>query len=148
VAEDFEPLLTALRRVFPTCRLERVSEPKLVAIRQRHPDVPDHFLAFLRQVGWGSLCGTFMLYSGLVEPGEIFDPQTAAGLDGLLFFGDNFAGEVVGFDTRRGWRLVCFDNSYHAAPELVQGRSIGDFIALRLAEQEAEPLSRPPDLRH
>jgi hypothetical protein len=33
------------------------------------------------------------------------------GLDGLLFFGDNFAGWVVGFDTRRGWRLVGLPSS-------------------------------------
>lgn len=135
--EDFGPLRIALRRVFPTCQLERVAPPELDLIRRRHPDVPDHYLAFLQEVGWGSLCGTFMLYSGLVEPGEIFDPQTAAELDGLIFFGDNFAGWVVGFDTRRDWQLVGFDNSYHAAPEPEQARSIGEFVALRLAEQEA-----------
>lgn len=143
MVEDFGPLLTALQRVFPTCQLVRVSEPELVAIRQRHSDVPDHYLTFLREVGWGSLCGTFMLYSGLVEPGEIFDPQTAADLDGILFFGDNFAGWVVGFDTHRSWRLVGFDNSYHAAPEPEAARTIGEFIALRLAEQEADPGAGP-----
>lgn len=137
--EEFESLLAALQRVLPTCQLERVPEPELVALRQQHPDVPDHYLAFLRQVGWGSLGGTFMLYNGLVEPGEIFDPQTAAKLDGLLIFGDNFAGEVVGFDTRQGWRLVGFDNGYHAAPELEQARTVGEFIALRLAKYETEP---------
>lgn len=144
VAEDFDLLLTILRRVFPTCQLERASEPDLVAIRRRHPNAPNHYLAFLREVGWGSLCGTFMLYSGLVEPGEIFDPQTAAGLDGLLFFGDNFAGWVVGFDTRRGWQLVGFDNSYHVEPEPEQARTIGEFIARRLAEQEADPAAPDP----
>lgn len=142
MAEDFGSLLTTLRRVFPTCQLERLIDSELVAIRQQYPNVPDHYLAFLREVGWGSLCGTFMLYSGLVEPGDIFDPQTAAELDGLLFFGDNFAGWVVGFDTRRGWRVVNVDNG-HEASEPEQARTLGEFIALRLAEQEAEPGASP-----
>jgi hypothetical protein len=137
MAECFGPLLSTLRRVFPNSRLEPVAEPKLAAIRKQYPDVPEHYLAFLRNVGYGSLGDTFMIYSGPVESGEIFDPQTAAGLDGLLFFGDNFAGWVVGFDTRRGWRLVGFDNSYHAEPEPEQARTIGEFIAQRLADQES-----------
>jgi hypothetical protein len=73
-----------------------------------------------------------MIYSGPVEPGEIFDPQTADALDGLLFLGDDFAGWVVGFDTRRGWRLVGVD---HGTPDAEpQGaRTVGEFVARRLA---------------
>jgi hypothetical protein len=139
MADDFGPLLATLRRVFPASRLEPVAEPELAAIRQRHPGVPEHYLALLRHVGYGSLGGTFMIYSGPVEPGEIFDPRTAAGLDGLLFFGDNFAGWVVGFDTHRGWRLVGVDNGTPDS-EPQDAQTVGEFIARRLAEQqEAEP---------
>jgi hypothetical protein len=91
--------------------LESVTEPELATIRRQHPGVPEHYLKFLRLIGYGSLGGTFMIYSGLVASDEIFDPDTAAALDGLLFFRDNYSGWVVGFDTHRGWRLVGVDNA-------------------------------------
>jgi hypothetical protein len=135
MVDDFGPLLATLRRVFPACRLEPVTEPELAAIRRQHPGVPEHYLAFLRHVGYASLGGTFMIYSGTVEPAEIFDPDTAAGMDGLVFFGDNFAGWVVGFDTHCGWRLVGVDNgSPDSEPQNAQ--TVGEFIARRLAEQD------------
>jgi hypothetical protein len=146
---DYAALLAAIHRVFPACRLEALAEPELAAISRRFPGVPEHYLEFLRHVGWGSLGDNFMLYSGLVEPDEIFDSETAASLPGLVFFGDNFAGEVVGFDTRDAWRLVGFDNSYLPEPNPQEVKTLGEFIAERIAwcesgEPEA-PADRPRD---
>jgi hypothetical protein len=133
--DDFGPLVTDLRRIFPNHHLEPIGESEVVAIRQRYPDVPEDYLSFLRQVGYGSLGGTFMIYSGPVEPDEIFDPRTAADLPGLLFFGDDFSGRVVGFDTRHGWRLVGVDNGCRESdPE--DARTVAEFITRRLADQE------------
>ena len=137
--EDFGPLRTALRRVFPDCQLEPITEPELTALRKLHPGVPEHYLAFLRQVGYGSLSGTFMLYDGLCTPDDIFDPQTAASLDGILFFGDNFAGWMVGFDTRANWRIVGVD-SYFLEPHPEEAKTVGEFIAQRIANQEEPKL--------
>jgi hypothetical protein len=146
---DYAALLAAIHRVFPACRLEPVAEPELAAISRRFPGVPEHYLDFLRHVGWGSLVDNFMLYGGLVEPDEIFDAETAAGLAGIVFLGDNFAGEVVGFDTRDGWRLVGFDNSFSPVPDPQEARTLAEFIAERIAycepgEPEA-PSDRPRD---
>jgi hypothetical protein len=132
MGDDFESLLAAIRLVFPACRLEPVPEPKLAAIRRQHPGVPEHYLEFLRQVGWGSLGGAFMVYGGLVEPYEIFAPP-AADLEGLVFFGDNLAGTVAGFDTRRGWRLVGVDDhTWEVEP--LEAQTVGEFLARWLAE--------------
>ena len=47
---DYAALLAAIHRVFPACRLEPVAEPELAAIRRQFPDVPGHYLEFLRHV--------------------------------------------------------------------------------------------------
>jgi len=134
MTEDFGPLLTTIRRLFPEARLQPVAKPELDAIRQRYPGVPESYLAFLRQVGAGSLGGTFMIYDGLVDPDEIF-PMSEVSLDGIAFFGDTYGGTVVGFDTRRDWRLVAVDDhTLEVEPE--EARTLGEFIARRLAEQE------------
>jgi hypothetical protein len=133
MTEDFEPLRKTLQRVFPDARLVPAAEAEVASLRQRYPGVPDHYLAFLQQVGYGSLSGSFMLYGGLVGPEEIFDPHMIAGLEGLVFIGDNFSGTLVGFDTRNGWRLVCVDDHTHeVATE--EARTVGEFIARRVAE--------------
>jgi hypothetical protein len=136
MAEDFGPLLTSLRRVCPTAQLELLSEQGLTAIRDRYPDAPEHYLAFMQQVGWGSLGGSFMVYSGLCEPEEIFDEETAANLEGIVFFGDNFSGDMVGFDMRNGWRMISIGGGY-LQPEVEQAMTVGEFLAQRIAEWES-----------
>jgi hypothetical protein len=141
VANDFEALAAAIRRVFPESRMEPANLEQLAAVRREYPDAPAHYTEFLRRVGWGSLGGSnFMLYGGLVGAADIFAPATAAELADFAFFGDDFSGCVVGFDTRTGWRLVSFDNSYHTAPELLEQQTLAEFIAQRVADaQDAEP---------
>jgi hypothetical protein len=135
MAEDFAPLLTRLRRVFPHAQLETLSDSQLAAIREQHRGVPEHYLAFMREVGWGSLGDSFMLYGGLVGPEEIFDPETAAELGGLLLFGDDLSGDVVGFDSRDGWRIV---EVWHASLRVhpIAARTISEFITQQLAGWE------------
>lgn len=140
---DFGPLVDALQRVCPTSSLEPVVEAELEAIRRGHPGVPSHYLAFLREVGYGMLGGTLMLYNGLVDPEEIFATR-AASLEGIAFFGD-FCGEtIVGFDTRHGWRLVEVE---HATLDIdpLEEWTVGEFFARWLVEQEETEPSAGPD---
>jgi hypothetical protein len=133
MAEEFERLRATFGQVFPTSRMEPVAEPALAAIRREYPGVPEHYLAFLREIGWGSLGGWFMVYSGPVEPDEIFDRDTAAGLEGLVFFGDTFGSTIFGFDRREGWRLVGVDHhTSQIDPE--EAATVGEFLARRLAD--------------
>jgi hypothetical protein len=136
MAEDFSPLLDAIRRVFPTARLTPLGNAEVAAIRSRFPDVPDHYLNFLRHVGWGPLGDNFMLYGGPVEANEIFGPRTSAELAGILFLGDNLAGWMVGFDTCKGWRLVGVD-SFSLTPEPEPARTVGEFFTHRASEWES-----------
>lgn len=55
MADAFGPLLATLRRIFPTSQLEPVAKPELDAICREYPGVPEHYLAFLRDVGYGAL---------------------------------------------------------------------------------------------
>jgi hypothetical protein len=140
VADDFEALAETVRRACPGSRLELATDEQLGDLRRDYPGAPTHYTEFLRRVGWGSVVGggNFMIYSGLVEPADIFDAATAAGLPGLLLLGDDFGGWVLGFDTRAGWRLVGVDNG--SAPEPLEQRTLAAFVAQRVADaQDAEP---------
>jgi hypothetical protein len=140
MADDFTQLNEFIRRVFPKSRFEQATEQQLEGIRLKFPDVPLHYLEFIRRVGWGSLGDSnFMIYNGLCKPDDFFDERTAGELPGILFFGDNFGGWMAGFDTRDGWRLVGVDS---ASPEPYpeDAQTLAAFIAQRIKEnQDAEP---------
>lgn len=133
--DDFGPLLDEIRRVLPESRLFALSDVQLAAIKNQYPDVPDHYLAFLRNVGHGALGdGYFAVYSGLCKPRDFFDKKTAEGLDGILFFGDDFAGWMLGFETRGNWRMVGVDSGW-PKPHPQGARTVAEFVEELLARE-------------
>lgn len=69
---------------------------------------PLSYLKFLENVGYGTVqSGIFTIYSGLVEPKDVFgiDDQK---LDGILLFGDDLSGYLYGFSVIN-WRIVEVD---------------------------------------
>lgn len=135
MVEDFTPLLAAIRRVYPNARLEPLTESELSRLREQHPGVPGHYLSFLREVGWGSLGNNFMIYSGPISPEDIFDTETAKEFERVVLFGDDFSGEVIGFDTRQGWRIVSVGGHYSGVTSEDVG-TVREYIARRLANAE------------
>lgn len=126
--EDFAVLLDEIQRILPNSELTRSSEDELAAIRHDYPNIPEHYVSFLRCVGWGSLGnGTFMIYSGPCEPSDFFDEATSKELEGILFFGDDFAGWMAGFDLRNDLRIVGID-SCSRQPDVQHARTIAEFI--------------------
>ncbi len=93
--------------------LEPVPAAKLETIRRDYPGIPEDYLAFLERVGAGSIgagkFADFKLYSGPVEPGEVYDPETAKALTDLLLVGDDFQGYCTAVSRSRGWIVVDID---------------------------------------
>jgi hypothetical protein len=134
MTDDFAPLFDAIRRVLPDSRFEPVTSLQVAAIQQKYPDVPDHYLSFLRRVGHGSLGDSyFAVYSGPCEPSDFFDSKTADVLAGIVFFGDDFAGWMVGFDTRNNWQIVGVDSGW-PKPVRQKAQTVAEFIAERVAD--------------
>lgn len=125
---NYTQLRAAILRAFPDSRLVPVSEQNLDTLRAQHPDSPESYLAFLREVGAGRIGrDNLALYDGLCLPSEIYDPTGAAELEGILIVGDNFSGECVGFDTRNKWRVVSID--YGDLLPTKGDATIGEFVA-------------------
>jgi hypothetical protein len=143
--DDLARLLQEIERVLPESHFEPVSSSKLAAIRQKYPDVPEHYLSFLAHIGYGALGdGLFAIYSGLCEPSSLFDKKTTEGLAGILFFGDDFAGWLVGFDSRNGWQIVGVDSAW-PKPAEQEERTLATFIARRVEECEVAKPGTPPE---
>src|SRR5688500_8367766 len=115
-------------------RRETISPQKAAALREQFPGVPEEYIAYLREVGFGSFreC-QFMVYSGPGTPDDIlgagvFDwiaPGTR-----VLCFGDNFCGDLAGFVPDDGWALV---ELWHDAREIYpKKQSFGAYIRQKM----------------
>jgi hypothetical protein len=61
------------------------------------PGLPGDYLAYLRDIGWGTAVnGRHMVYSGPIRPGEVY-PQLSDETNRVLI-GDDMQGYCLGYD--------------------------------------------------
>ncbi|MDA7980818.1 MAG: SMI1/KNR4 family protein [Pirellulales bacterium] len=67
--------------------------------------VPDEYIEFLRQVGYGRIGNSqFQFFDGVVFVDEIFGYETPE-TENVLIFGDDYQGVCTGFD-KESWGVV------------------------------------------
>ena len=78
--------------------LEVLPPKSIEALRHEYPGLPEDYLDFLGEVGWGSLGdGFYMLYNRPITASEVYGAESASLLEGLLLVGDDFSGCNAGF---------------------------------------------------
>jgi hypothetical protein len=94
-----------IKERYPESNLTLLTTEQLSRLRKRFPDLPEHLANFFKEVGCGRIgdCN-YMIYA-LLGPNEVFDPKTAAGLDGVVLVGDDFAGCSEAYHTKRNWQF-------------------------------------------
>ena len=70
---------------------------------KRYPGMPDDLRHFYATYGYGSIGNSRYMIHCLLEADEIYDPETARGLEGVLIVGDDFAGHCEAYDAANGW---------------------------------------------
>jgi len=61
-----------------------------------YPGLPEDYLAYLREAGWGKAPNGHMIYSGPISPDEIY-PQLS-GEKNRVLIGDDMQGYCLGYD--------------------------------------------------
>ena len=91
-------------------QLTPLQESAIVSMRMEYPQIPEDYLDYLRQIGWGALGdNSYMIYSGLLSADEIYDSDASKTLSQVLFFGDDLQGYCAGFDVSGGGQIVEVD---------------------------------------
>lgn len=92
--------------------MERLSSCQIEAIKAEHGSLPEEYLDWLSERGWGEQESGVMLYSGPVHPDDIFGEQHPVALRGVLLVGDDMASYSIGYRaTDLGWQFVGFDSA-------------------------------------
>ena len=77
-------------------------------IREAHPSLPNDYLDFLAEVGWGSFReGQYKVFEGLKDSNDLFDTETVESFgQRVLWFGENASGDISGYLPDDDWRTV------------------------------------------
>lgn len=87
--------------------LERLSKDEIQALRNEYEGIPEDYLDFLQEMGWGDIGdGLYKLYSGLVDSESIYGEDLEDHLKEVLLFGDDYTGINSGFIPAKNWILV------------------------------------------
>lgn len=84
-----------------TNQIERnmISDDDLVSLKSTFKNVPDDFLVYLKNVGAGDLVeSSIKIYSTLCDFSDLGLEDVYEVDSNVIFFGDNYAGDFLGFD--------------------------------------------------
>jgi hypothetical protein len=110
----------------------RITAAKAAALRRKYKGIPEDYLAYLREVGWGGFrqC-RFMVYEG---PGTVDNFFGEDGFPGykskprVVLFGDNFSGDVSGFLPDKKWAVVELWHDSGTRYRDKHAKTFGDYI--------------------
>lgn len=108
----YDKLIGELTRLGLRGNSEPMPAADIAALRDEYPGIPEDYLDFLEQVGWGGFGDDWlMVYNGPSKPDDIFDDETSRELGRVLFVADDFSGNHLGYFPDDGWRLAEVDSA-------------------------------------
>jgi hypothetical protein len=85
----------------------RLSIEEIKNIKNKYKNIPDDYLDYLKYVGWGSFRESqFMIYEGLITFSDLGIETGTDEFNDLIFWGDNFAGDLSGFNLRHNVKVI------------------------------------------
>lgn len=96
---------------------EKLTDKDIEEIRKQYPDIPQDYLDYLKEMGYGTIreC-QFMVYKGLENIEDILGYEVEELEDKkFLVFGDNYSGDFSGFLIEEEWKVAEF---WHDCEEL------------------------------
>jgi len=94
-----------IRKRLPVdANVKRLTFTEVDALRQKNQHLPEDYLDFLADVGFGDL-GELQLHSGPSRAASFFSPMPKH-LEQVVIFGDDKQGYCFGFDGGNGYRVV------------------------------------------
>jgi hypothetical protein len=96
----------------------KLDDEKIALMKSTYKNIPEDYLQYLKQVGWESFreC-QFMVYESLMTLSDIGMELENDEYNHLLFFGDNFSGDLSGFDLTKNGNVIEY---WHDSDEIYE----------------------------
>jgi hypothetical protein len=86
---------------------ETLNDDKIKTIKLKYKNIPEEYLDYLKHIGWGSfLDSQFMIYEELMTSSELDIEAEDEKNNELIFFGDNFSGDIAGFNLKKDSKVI------------------------------------------
>jgi hypothetical protein len=84
----------------------KLNDNEIEKIKSEHKNIPDEYLDYLKEIGWGSFrqC-QFMIFGAPLELDDL-GVETDIDETGIIFFGDNFGGDLSGFNLKKSEKVI------------------------------------------
>jgi len=86
-----------------TSNREKLNNDEIQKIKLKYKNLPNEYLDYLKYIGWGTFRESqFMVYKELLTPSDLDmeDDEDYEGIKELVFFGDDLAGTMAGFNLK------------------------------------------------
>ncbi len=111
---------------------KRPPDKELEAQIKRYPGIPCDYMDFLKEIGYGDIGdGYLIIYSSLISPSDVYDSVKANKLRDIVFLGDDFSGNCIGFENFGVRELVEVDENQKVS---FLNISFENFIKNKIAE--------------
>jgi hypothetical protein len=91
--------------------MERLSKNEIEEIRSAYPGIPQEYLDWLSDNGWGEHESGYMIYSSPTYSSEILGSEFPESIKNILMVGDDMAGYSIGFiGNNSNWKFVGIDS--------------------------------------
>jgi len=106
---DIKETIKLLKDTFPESRFDVVKEEWINYIESQYSALPNNLKSLYNELGYGTIGDGYYSIHVLLEPDEIYDPETAENLKGKLIVGDDFAGDCHAYDAQDNWSFGYID---------------------------------------
>lgn len=83
--------------------VQSLTDEQISVIRTTYPGIPEEYLTYLLEIGWGAIAMSFVVYRGPISFSAIY--SNASVDESIVLLGDNMAGKCMGYDTST-WDVV------------------------------------------
>ena len=121
-----------------TSNREKLNNDEIQKIKLKYKNLTDEYLDYLKYIGWGTFRESqFMVYKELLTPSDLdMDMEDVEDYDDikeLVFFGDDLAGTMAGFDLKGNGKII----EMHEGTEIYEtGQTFKEYIKKKMLMDE------------
>lgn len=113
---EIDQVIMRIKEIEPATSLMPVKPEWIVSADEQYPGMPEDLRRLYTEHGYGPIGESRYMIHCLLDPVDIYDPETARGLEGVIIVGDDFAGNCEAFDAGNDWRFGSIEDSGRFEP--------------------------------
>jgi len=109
--EEVKKVIELLQQTFQNSSFSPVKSEWITEVQKKYQHIPANLKYLYSNLGYGTIGDSYYSIHVLMDPSEIYDPETSKKLHGKVIVGDDFGGTCHAYDARNGWVFGYIDSN-------------------------------------